>query len=101
MITKDHLKLVLKGEKKFLKMREVKMINVPDYDEIGVKHLYDRVASRPGMADFSPDKFPIGRTCSREYMYNVWNTVHPKDVEEVINYANSQRYSIQGEKVKE
>ena len=43
MITKDHMKQVLKGEKKFLKMMNVKIINVPDYDEIGVKHLYERV----------------------------------------------------------
>ena len=46
------------------------------------------------MAEYFPDKFPIGRTCNREYMYNVWNTMHPEDVKEVIEYANSQRYSI-------
>jgi hypothetical protein len=88
------MKQVLKGEKKFLKMMNVKIINVPDYDEIGVKHLYERVVQRPGMAEYFPDKFPIGRTCNREYMYNVWNTMHPEDVKEVIEYANSQRYSI-------
>ena len=34
-------------------------------------------------------------------MYNVWNTLHPEDVREVIAYANSQRYNITSEKVKE
>ena len=37
MITKEFLKEVLTGEKKLLKMRDVKFVNVPAYDEIGVK----------------------------------------------------------------
>ena len=43
MITKDHLKAVLTGEKKFLKMSEVRFCNPPAFDEIGVKRLYNRV----------------------------------------------------------
>ena len=34
-------------------------------------------------------------------MYNVWNTVHPDEVEKVIDYANEARYGVQNEKVKE
>ena len=77
MITKDQLKDVLTGRKRFLKMREVSFCNVPAYDEIGVKALYDKVVKMPGMAELMPDKFPKGKSCNLEYMYNCWNTVHP------------------------
>ena len=43
MITKDHMKSVLREEKDFLKLYEVKFCEVPAYDEIGVKNLYHKV----------------------------------------------------------
>ena len=55
MVTKDHLKDVLQGKKKFLKMNEVKFCNPPAYDEIGVKALYDQVKSLPRMSAYFPD----------------------------------------------
>jgi hypothetical protein len=60
MVTKDHLKEVLQGKKKFLKMGEVKFCNPPAYDEIGVKALYEKVRLRAGMKDYFPEKFPKG-----------------------------------------
>lgn len=101
MVTKDHLKLVLSGQKDLLKMNEVRFINPPAFDEIGVKNLYDKVVSLPKMDRYFPSKYPKGRQCCRSYMYNVWNTLHPDDVNEVIMYANRQRYDISAEKVKQ
>jgi len=49
-INKDFLRDVLKGKKKLLKMKEVNFCNVPCYDEIGVKALYEKVVKLPGMA---------------------------------------------------
>ena len=89
MITKDHLKQVLGGQQKFLKMKEVSFINAPAFDEIGVKNLYARIIQIEGMADYFPDRFPKGRFCDREYMYNVWNTLYPDDVKAGIDHANS------------
>ena len=59
-VTKDHLKAVLIGHKKFLKMSEVRFCNPPHYDEIGVKALYDEVVSQPELKPYFPDKFPQG-----------------------------------------
>lgn len=101
MITKDHLKLVLKGEKALLKMTEVRFINPPAFDEIGVKNLYNKVVAMKGMDRYFPGKYPKGRQCCRGYMYNVWNTLYPADVKEVIDYANRQRYDISAEKIKQ
>ena len=89
MVNMAHLKAILKGEKALLKMKDVKFCNVPAFDEIGVKALYDKVIKLPKMAQYFPDKLPKGRACSKPYMYNVWNTLHPEDVKEVIEFANS------------
>ena len=61
MITKDHMKAVLAGGKKFLKMSQVKFCNPPSYDEIGVKSLYDKVVADPEVIIYFPDSYPKGR----------------------------------------
>ena len=58
MVTKDFLKDVLVGNKKLLKMSEVRFINPPLFDEIAVKHLYEDVRQQPLMRDYFPDKLP-------------------------------------------
>ena len=93
--------MILTDKKRFLKMKNVQFINAPAYDEFAVKNLYAKVIKMPGMASLFPDKYPKGRQCCREYMYNVWNSIHPNEVKAVIDYANSQRYSVVGEKQKE
>ncbi len=61
MVTKDHLKAVLAGDKKFLRMSEVRYINVATYDEISELRLYNKVIAQPGISLFFPDKYPKGR----------------------------------------
>ena len=67
MVTKDHLKAVLQGNKKFLKTEEVRFINPPAFDEIGVKNLYDKVLQEEGMKEYFPDKLPKGLQCDKAY----------------------------------
>ena len=81
-------------------MAAVNFCNPPAYDEIGVKALYDRVLKRPGMTSYFPDKLPKGKQMAKPYMYNVWNTLYPEEVKEVIDYANQVRYGIKNEKIK-
>ena len=100
MVTKDYLKLVLSDRKKFLTMREVRFINPPHYDEISVIKIYDKMITLPGLASYFPDKFPKGRSCNKEYMYNVFNTLYPEEVKNLIEHANKQRYSITDEQNK-
>ena len=61
MITKDHMKQVLSGKKRFLKMQEVRFCKPSHYDEIGVLNLYQKVVKMQGMAELFPDKYPKGR----------------------------------------
>jgi hypothetical protein len=98
MVTKDHLKLVLSGDKKFLKIQDVRFCNPPTFDEVSVTSLYDRVIRQKGMAELFPDKFPKGRTCCRSYMFNCWNTLHHDQVQAVISHASNMRYAIDSKK---
>ena len=81
-------------------MSEVKFCHSPSFDETSVKNIYNKVVKMEGMAVYFPDKFPKGRTCEKEYMYNVWNTMYPESVEMVIEHANKLRYSVEEDKEK-
>ena len=61
MFTKDFAKEVFSGQKRLLKMREVKFINVTKYNELSVKSLYDNFMTLQGMKFYFPDKYPKGR----------------------------------------
>ncbi len=47
--TKDMVKEIFAGEKKLLKLSEVKFISVPKFDEISVKNLYGKLLELDGM----------------------------------------------------
>ena len=55
------MKQILKGEKKLLKINEVRFVNCPGFDEIGVTALYDKVVKKPEIKIYMPDLFPKGR----------------------------------------
>ena len=97
MVTHDMLKDIFAGTKKLFKLKEVKFIQAPKYDEISVKNLYDRFIKLEGMVAFFPAKYAKGRQCDREYMFNVTNTLHPKMVKEVVEFALKQRFIIKDE----
>ena len=87
MFTKDFVKEVLNGNKKLLKRKEVKFVEVVKYDELSVKHLYTDLIKLPMMSVYFPSKYPKGRQCDRDYMFNVANTIHETVVTEVIHHA--------------
>ena len=100
-VTKDFLKLVLRGHKKLLKMNEVRFINVPMYDEIGLVHIYEDVRTLPLMVDYFPDKVPKNCQMDRDYFWNVYNTKYPDEVAEIIKFANAQRYTVSNEEARQ
>ena len=91
MYNKDFLKAVLFGGKEMLKMKDVKFINVPVYDELSVKKFWPLMQSDAEFMKHFPDKLPIGRIPDRDYFWNVMNTLHEEYVTELISYANKVR----------
>ena len=61
MFTKEFQKALFAGKKKLLKMGCVNWINVPKYDELSVKNLYDKFILLEGMIDYFPNKYCKGR----------------------------------------
>ena len=100
MFTKDFAKAVFSGQKRLLKMREVKFINVTKYDELSVKSLYDNFLTLEGMKFYFPDKYPKGRCCDRDYMFNVANTLYEDMTQEIIHHAHLQRNAVESDKKK-
>ena len=99
-MTKDFLKEVLKGNKNLLKMNEVRFINVPLYDEIGLKHHYEDVRQLPLIKDYFPDQLPKGTQMDRAYFWNIYNFKYPDQVKEIVDFVNAQRYTISNEKAR-
>lgn len=100
MVTKEFLKAVLAEEKDLLKIGEVRFVNAPVFDELSVKKLYDKMIELPGIAKYFPDSYAKGRQCCRSYMFNVWNTLYPGEVKEILDNANKIRYSVANEDIK-
>ena len=92
MFTKDYAKDIFADKKELIKKKNVMYIDVPKFDELSVKGLYDKLLSLPGMVEYFPDKYLKGRQCDRDYLFNVANTLHSGVVQEMIDHALKQRY---------
>ena len=88
MINKDFLKQVLNEEKELLPISEVRFVNVPMYDELGVKHLWPQMQNSSDFMKYFPDKLPKGRLPDREYFFNLMNTINPTYTAQLIKHAN-------------
>ena len=77
MFTKDYAKDIFAEKKELIKKKNVLQIDVPKFDELSVKNLYDELLSLQNMSKYFPDKYPKGRQCDRDYLFNVANTLHP------------------------
>ena len=72
----DFLRQVLTEEKELMPLSAVKLVTVPNYDELSVKNLWPHMQEIEEFTRFFPDKIPKGRLPSREYFFNVMNTVN-------------------------
>ena len=93
MVTAPFLKQIFKREKKLLKAYDVKICNPPKYDEISVTQLYDACIKLDGMAECFPDRYPKGRSCSREYFFTILNTKHPEYTNKLILNSKFVRFA--------
>ena len=53
------------------------------------------------MKFYFPDKYPKGRQCDREYMFNVANTLYEEVTTELIHHAHLQRNHVESDKKKQ
>ena len=74
-MTKEWLKAILIGKKRLLKLSELKTVNVGNFQEVSVKHLYDDFSKREDLTTYFPDTIPKGKQIDREYFFNIVNTI--------------------------
>ena len=96
-LTKEWIRLVLAGEKRFLKKSQVIEVDPGSWPECGVKHIYEEVSKRSEMKPFMPPKIHKGRTLLKQYFYNVYHSIFPQEVESILRHANEQRNAIDSE----
>ena len=84
MVNHDFMKLILSEKKAFLKLSEVKWVNVPKYDELSVKKFWPLMQDVTDFMKFMPDPLPDGRLPERAYFWNVLNTVNSDYVAQLI-----------------
>ena len=91
MLNKDFLRQILLEQKKLLTLAEVKMVEVPKFQELSVQNLYPKFQNKPEMMIYFPDQLPKGRMPDRSYFFNVMNTLYPEYTQQLIQHANSNR----------
>ena len=93
MFNKDFLKDVLAGRKLLLSLKEVKWCKAPDYDELGVTHIYPLMKDNPRFSLYMPTKLPKGRFPCREFFWNVMNTYDEEYTQNLFKHSMLQRNS--------
>ena len=86
-VNHDFLKQVLTNEKALFSMQEIKWVNVPLYDELSVKNLYDDMIQYPEFRRYFPDRLPKGRQMDRSYFFNIMMTLNPDYTGNLILHA--------------
>ena len=56
-------------------VKDVSIVQVPDYDELSVKNIWPIMQKDPKFMKYFPDKLPKGRQPSRDYFFNILNTL--------------------------
>ena len=61
MFTKDYAKEIFSDKKKLIKKKDIKIVEVPKFDELSVKNLYHKFMTLDGMDEYFPSAYPKGR----------------------------------------
>ena len=57
-------------------LSSVKLVTVPNYDELSVKNLWPHMKQIGEFMKYFPDKIPQGRLPAREYFFNIMNSIN-------------------------
>ena len=99
-VTKDFLKQVFAEEKQLLRKAAIKAVEVPRYDELSVKKLWPSMSKDAKLMQFFPNDFAESRGPSRDYFFDILNTLYPDYMVKIMAHANKERHSATGEGMK-
>lgn len=76
-MSKEFLKQVFSGQKKLLLMSQIRPINVPAYQELSVKNLFDSVMLDEEAKIHFPDDKNKDSFGDKAYFFTVLNSLNP------------------------
>ena len=92
---------MLADQKQLIRKEDVSYIEVPHYDELSVKQLWPQFNGDDLLVRYFPDEYPKDKGPPREYFFNILNTLYPDFLAQILDHANKQRMTTEGETQKE
>ena len=82
--SKEWIRMIFNGEKKLLKLSDLKPVEVGNYPELSVKKLYAEFADRPTVKPYMPPKVIKGRQIDKRYFFNIVHTMHSDELSSMM-----------------
>ena len=74
-------------------LKDVNVVSVPKFEELSVENVMKLMKDDATFNSYFPENLPKGRNPSREYTWNILNSLHERFVAKLITHANEKRYS--------
>ena len=92
------LRDILADKKLHLKQNEVIRLEIPSYQELSVKNLYEDAMRDPALAKYLPSKEQLSNKLpEREFFFGVLCTLRKQYMTDIIAEAQAKRFKIQDE----
>ena len=86
---------ILSEAKSFLRQNEINRMEVPCYQEISVKNLYEEAIKYQILAKYLPSKEQLsGRLPEREFFFGLLCTLRNQYMKDIIAEAQKVRYTV-------
>ena len=87
---------ILADKKLHLKQNEVIRLEIPNYQELSVKNLYDDAMRDPVLSKYLPNKDQLSNKLpEREFFFGVMCTLRKQYMTDIIAEAQAKRYKIE------
>lgn len=74
-----------------LKTKDVNSVKIPHYEELNVATIWSHYRHDDRLRHFMPDHISKGRQIDRTWFFNVFHTLAPEVVREIVDHAEKQR----------
>ena len=86
---------ILSDKKLHLKQNEINHMEVPAYQEISVKNLYDDAMQDELLSKYLPSKEQLsGRLPERDFFFGILSTLRGQYMKDIIADSHKKRYTI-------
>ena len=95
------MRQVLIGTKSLKKKSEINYIHVPGYEELSTNRLWKDMKDDKNFNIYFQDEYANQKAPCRNYFFCLLNTVYPEYLKKIMEHANKERHSGEGEAMKQ